>query len=98
MDERERRQREAVALLRRIQAEQPAPEVAAGWIRGYFGELHRSSDAERRARSTEFRQRNAQLIAELMNTATPEQRTVLARKLRGYAEDFTTLASANGRG
>lgn len=98
MDERERRQREAVALLRRIQAEQPAPEVAAGWIRGYFAELQLSSDPERRARSTEFRQRNAQLIAQLINAATPQQRTALAKKLRGYAEDFTTLASANGRG
>jgi hypothetical protein len=92
--ERERRQREFVDLLRRIQNERPSEAVATRWIRDYFSQLQSPPDAERRARMADLRRRNADLIAELINAATPEQRAHLSAKLAGYAEDLSGLAVA----
>jgi hypothetical protein len=97
MQERERRQRDLLALLERIRAEQPAVEVAAGWLREYFVHLSEPRDPERREKMGEFRRANADLIAALVNAATPAQKSTLVEKLRGYAEDFTTLASSGAR-
>lgn len=94
IEERERRQRELVRVLRRIQSEQPSAAVAAGWLRDYFAELRSSSDAQRRAKMDEFRRSNAELIATLINSASPAQRAHLSAKLAAYAEDFSALADA----
>jgi len=95
MDERERRQRELVRVLRRIQSEQPSTAVATGWLRDYFAELRSSSDVQRRAKMDEFRRSNAELIATLINSASPAQRAHLSAKLGAYAEDFSALAEAH---
>jgi len=91
--ERELRRSDLLALLRRIHAEQPAVDEAARWMREYFAVLTEPRDPERRARMHEFRRGNAELIATLVNTASPEQKATLLKKLHGYAEDFTALAS-----
>lgn len=96
IEERERRQRELATLLRRIHAERPGEEVAAGWIQSYFAELASPPQPERRARAEAYRQQRAELIARLINHATPQQRTLLNRRLRGFAEDFTALAGRSG--
>lgn len=92
--ERERRQRELLAVLHRIQSEQPSASVATSWLREFFTELRSSPDAQRRAKMAEFRRSNAELIANLINGATPEQRAHLSAKLGSYAEDFSALAEA----
>jgi hypothetical protein len=96
LDERELRQREAVALLNRIVAEKPSEIVAANWLRAYFAQLAEPGDEARRAAVAESRRNNAQLVAQLINTTTPTQKAALSRKLRGYSQDFSTLASATG--
>jgi hypothetical protein len=96
IEERERRQRDLVALLRKIVDEKPSELIAADWLRAYFAQLAQPADEARRARVQENRRNNAQLIAQLINTATPAQKAALASKLRGYAQDFNALASANG--
>ncbi len=93
IEERERRQRDLVSILQRIQAERPGEEVAAVWLRAYFAQLQLPGDAERRARVMEFRAVNAELIAQLVNAATPEQKARLSGKLASYAQDFVSLAS-----
>ncbi len=93
MDERERRQRELLALLQRIQHERPSAEVGAAWLRSYFAQLQNPAEPERRARIQEFRAVNAELIAQLVNTATPDQKAALSRRLAGFAQDFTALAA-----
>ncbi len=93
MDERERRQRELTAVLLRIRAEQPAREVATVWLREYFGQLVEPRDAGRLEKLQQFRVSNAALIAQLINAATPPQKSTLVKKLRGYAEDFAALAN-----
>ncbi|MGH6612520.1 MAG: DUF6279 family lipoprotein, partial [Burkholderiaceae bacterium] len=51
IDEKERRQREFIALLRKVQAERPSEEAATRWFRTYFAQLAQAPDAERRARA-----------------------------------------------
>jgi len=98
IEARERRTRSLVALLRRIQAEQPGEEVAAGWFRAYFRELARPGDPEQRARAEAFRRDNAQLVAQIMNSATPEQRAHLDKRLSGFAAEFVQLATRGQSG
>ncbi len=93
IDERERRQREFISLLRKIQADRPSEEVATRWLRTYFTHLNVAPDAERRARAESYRRGSAELIAQLINHATPEQRIALDKKLNDYAQDFRSLAA-----
>ncbi len=96
IDERERRQREFVALLRKIQADRPTEEVATRWVRTYFTQLGVASEAERRARAESYRRGSAELIAQLINASTPEQRVTLDKKLNDYSQDFKSLAGQAG--
>jgi Family of unknown function (DUF6279) len=96
IDERERRQREFIALLRKIEADRPTEEVAARWLRTYFTQLNVAPESERRARAESYRRGSAELIAQLINHATPEQRVMLDKKLNDYAQDFRSLAAQNG--
>ncbi len=98
IEARERRTKDLVAMLRRIQAERPAQEVAANWFRAYFRELARPSNADQRARAEAFRRDNALLIAQLVNSASIEQRVHLDRKLSGFAAEFVQLAQRGGSG
>jgi hypothetical protein len=93
MDERERRQRELVSVLQRIQSEQPGEATATAWLRAYFAQLQSPADPERRRTIEEFRAGNAELVARLINAATADQKAALSRKLGSYAEDFVALAS-----
>jgi hypothetical protein len=100
MNERERRQSEMVHLLRRIHDEKPSAVEATKRLREYFAHLAEPRDEARRIALAEYRRSNAELIARLINVATPAQRAVLTKKLRGYAEDFVALsaeAASNGR-
>lgn len=97
IEERERRQREFIVLLRKIQAERPTEEVAARWLRTYFTHLNVAPEADRRARAESYRRHSAELIAQLINSATPEQRAALDKKLNDYAQDFKSLAAQNGK-
>lgn len=97
MAERERRQRDMVQVLRRIQSEQPPQETAVRWLRDYFAQLALPGDPARRERVVAFRRMNAELTAQLLNGASPEQRAHVQKKLRGYADDFATLANGKQR-
>lgn len=98
IDERERRQREFIALLRKIHAEQPSEDTAARWFRTYFKHLNQAPDGERRARMETYRRHSAELVAQLINSATPEQRAHLDKKLADYAQDFRSLAGSPSSG
>ena len=92
IEESERRQRELLSVLQRIQRERPDEAVATAWLRDYFMQLQSPPDAERRRLMEQFRTTNAQLVAELINAATPDQKAALSRRLAGFADDFLALA------
>jgi len=93
IEERERRQGELLAVAQRIQTERPTEDTAAGWIRAYFAQLQSPIDPERRRTIEQLKAGNAELIAQLINAASAEQKAALSRKLGALAEDFTALAS-----
>jgi len=97
LDERERRQRMLVAVLDRLRSSQITPAARAALITDYFSELAEPAQPERRAAVAAMRESNAQLISRLLNSATPAQKAQLIDRLRGYAEDFTVLASQGSR-
>lgn len=92
IEERERRQLELLSVLQRIQRERPDEAVATAWLRDYFKLLQNPPDSERRRSMEQFRTTNAQLVAELINAATPDQKAALSRRLAGFADDFLALA------
>jgi hypothetical protein len=98
LQERERRQRALMAVLQRIRTEQLAPAAGAALLESWFAELAQPAAPEQRAAVQAARAVNARLIAQLLNSATAEQKAALARRLRGYADDFTVLASEGARG
>lgn len=98
LEERERRQRTLVAILERIRSEQLAPQAGAALLTAYFEGLAEPAQAERRAALQASRADNAQLIARLLNSTTAEQKAALIKRLRGYADDFTVLASEGASG
>jgi hypothetical protein len=96
-DEREARQRDFLALLSKIQERKPEERVATDWIRTYFAELADQTDPQRRVYIQTLRQSNAELIAKVITSATPEQRAALDEKLQGYAADLAALAGEDRR-
>lgn len=98
LQERERRQRALMAALERIRAEQLAPAAGAALLENWFAELAQPAAPEQRAAVQAARAANARLISQLLNSATAEQKAALAKRLRGYADDFTVLASDGARG
>jgi Family of unknown function (DUF6279) len=96
IEERERRQRELLAVLQKIQAERPPEATATQWVKAYFTQLQSPPDPERRRGIEQFRAGNAELIAQLLNSATPEQKAALSAKLGSFAGDFVALAAERG--
>jgi len=91
--EREQRRQDLLALLRRIEQTRPDVTTAASWFEEYFEQMTQPLDAARAARVAEQAQASAALMARLLNIASPDHREALANRLRGYAEDLTTLAA-----
>jgi len=98
IEERERRQRELVAVLQRIQSERPGEAAATRWLRAYFAQLQAPAEPERRRAMEQFRANNAEMVSQLINAATPEQRATLSRRLGSFADEFSALASERGGG
>lgn len=97
-EEGARRNAEFVALLERIAGERPSQAQATVWLRSFFAQLALPPDPARRAFVEQTREANAELIARLVNSASPAQRAHLARKLAGYEEDATLLAAESAAG
>lgn len=95
LEERTRRQREFITLLRTIRNERPSREVAISMLRSYamrvFGE-------DTHVRNTAFfeasRQSSAEMIAVIVNIATPEQRAHAERRLQSLVNDCHALAAS----
>jgi hypothetical protein len=90
--ERESRQRRFVALLNRIHREKPPRAEAVRWCREYLEGMWQPHDQRRRHRLDAAIAASDQLSAEMLARATPAQRAHLSKLVRGYAEDFGTLA------
>lgn len=107
LEERQRRRRELVGMLKQIQRERPPRETVIANMRAYADSLmthgaggsenaasvaYPGEAGERRARQRMMAAGSAALTATIINGSTPAQRIRAAEKVRGYVNDFAELA------
>ena len=90
---RQRWQADLVRLLRRIQKERIEPLAAREALLAWMRVVADPIDPVNPARSLQARTEVAEIIARMLNSADRDQRSTLARRLSGYAEDFRVLAA-----
>ena len=90
--ERQRRQRDTVATLHRLQAESAGPERRLNALRGLAERAQSSPDLTHREQQTRLREDNCAYIARLHNAATAVQRAKARETLDGYLADLRSLA------
>lgn len=88
LEDRKRRQREFVALLKQYRT---SPELTAR-LRGYFLNWEQDRSPEHAQQSREWEDRLVTLILDMDRSMTPEQRAHTVQKFASYADDFVVLA------
>lgn len=94
MAERERRQRELLDALTRLQAERAGTEAVAAALRRFAESQQRSTDPTYREQQQRLLEFNCALAAKLHNTATRTQREEAVARLRGWEGDVRALAGS----
>lgn len=92
--ERKRRQREALALLRRLLAERASPAEARAALHGYVMHIAEPAAGPWRDHQQALQAEGCRNVAALHNITTAAQRERAARRLRSYASDARELAEA----
>lgn len=99
LDERRRRQRDALEVLRRITSDPAASDQAVVALRAWAQRVERSPQPAYRRYSEQLTQFNCSFSAALHNSTNPAQRQAAAAKLKGWEGDLRALAAtANGAG
>jgi hypothetical protein len=94
MEERLRRQQVMVQMLRKIHAEKPAREVVSKMIRDFIDHSFENfTYAEHKAFFDGSSEGMAQMIATIINVATPEQKAHAVKRLQKLIEDCHELAA-----
>ncbi len=89
--DRERRQKETVALLRRLVAERAPREQRLAALKGLVEARTTPADPERRARQQRLAEANCELGARLHNSTTPAQRERARANLLGWESDLRAV-------
>lgn len=95
MADRLHRQRELIALLKKIQAEKPAREAVIAMIRDYMDVSYfsHSANPEFNAFFDASKGGTAGVAALIINIATPAQKVQAHKKLQQWIDDFKLLAT-----
>jgi hypothetical protein len=96
LQERERRQREVLATLRRLAAEKADVEQRLAAMRTLLAHTENSPDPAYRAYQQRLGPYNCALAARLHNATTPAQRQRAQETLKGWEEDLRSLAAPPG--
>jgi hypothetical protein len=89
--DRQRRQQDLLSTLQRITQSNMTQAQAEAQLWGVWKRWLQPPDAGQRAVVQTLSQRACENLAQLHNTATPEQRLRVARRLRAYERDFLDL-------
>ncbi len=92
-EERLRRQRDWLELVRRIQAEKPSRERSLALLRDYTERFDLPTDPARRATAIALRKSAAELTANVQALTTPAQREHARQKFDDLIRELTELAS-----
>ena len=93
-DERLRRQRELLDLMRHVQRERPPRDRIIALLRDYAARFDLPADPARLARALAMRRASAELTVAILAMATPAQRDHARQKFDGLIHDFTELSKA----
>lgn len=91
--ERQRRQRDTLATLRRLTAEQADADRLLPALRALAERTERSDDPAYRAYQRRLTDYNCAFVARLHNATTPAQRQKAQEKLEGWEGDLRALAA-----
>jgi hypothetical protein len=95
--ERQMRQREILATLRRLQAERADNAQMQAALRMLAEQAQRSPRLAYRAYQQRLKQFNCEFAAQLHNSTTPAQRQTAADTLKGWETDLRALAAEAAR-
>lgn len=94
MDERVRRQKRIVGVLRKVQQEKLSKDATISALHGLVKEMFDRFDApERKAFFDTYTDQTAQMILTAVKIATPAQKAHAQKRMQGWIEDFNILAS-----
>ena len=93
LEERRRRQQDALQTLRRLIGEQVDSATARAQIQGWVQRFGRSPSEPHRLYAERVVEHNCKLTADLHNSASPAQRKHVSKKLRAWAADLRALAA-----
>jgi hypothetical protein len=94
MQERQRRQRETLQTLRRLVAERPGTDQRVAALRRLVEHTERSPDPAYRAYQQRLQDYNCVFAAQIHNATTAAQRQKARQRLKGWEDDFRSLAAA----
>ena len=94
LDERVRRQKHIVAVLRKVQQEKLSRDATIAVLHNLIKEVFDRFEApERKTFFDTYTEQTIQLILAAVKIATPAQKAHAHKRMQGWIEDFTTLAS-----
>lgn len=96
LDERRRRQQDALQTLRRLAGEPVDSATARAQIMGWLQRFNRSPREPHRLYAERVMQHNCRLAADLHNSTSPAQRQVASKKLRAWVADLRALLADAG--
>ena len=95
-DERLRRQRELLDLMRQVQRERPPRERTIALLRDYSARFDLPADPVRLRRALTMRRASAELTVAILAMATPTQRDHAQKKFDDLIHDFAELSQTDG--
>lgn len=95
-DERLRRQRELLDLMRQVQRERPPRERTIALLRDYSARFDLPADPVRLRRALTMRRASAELTVAILAMATPTQRDHAQKKFDDLIHDFAELSKTDG--
>jgi hypothetical protein len=90
--DRQRRQADALAVLRKIITDKPPPAQVQGMLREYYSRSLASPDPAYRAYAEKLIREGCESFATVHARTTPEQRAKAVKTLKGYEADLRALA------
>ena len=95
--DRQRRQQEMLALLRRVQAERPQKAQLIEWLRAYANGFEIAPNPEHAAFKRARLDADLELLTHIANHVTEAQRTHGVRRLQGWIDDVEALRASARR-
>jgi hypothetical protein len=92
-DERLRRQKDALQVLRRLSTEPVDTATAQAQIRAWLARIDPPPGDPYRLQNDKVIKHNCRVFADLHNSTSPAQREAASKRLRGWAADLRALAA-----